>query len=340
MIHGKSRVYLAFFTIALLFSGTIIRSEIVVDRSFLPRFFLVSVVLVIPILCGFRRKKFMRGDLFTIAFLLFYLLSLFSTFWAIAPSETLMQSQLVFVSFATFLVIYAFISEDQAFENIFIRIHLLVLLFSFGLAFYKMHTLTEFDPYRIISVCANNNLYSGFLIISLPLVFAGYSLNRGFWRYFSVAVGIMALFFIVIVQSRAGYLGLAVAVALFFVFLALRYREAFTKRNLAVGAVAFFLLLGAIVLFYSSLDSTRRSYFLSKIPVWQYFRSYENASAERLLKKSSAKADHSQMAPFDFAEEYYENANLRIIFWKKSVCLIKQNPLFGVGAGNWRVAVP
>jgi hypothetical protein len=46
------------------------------------------------------------------------------------------------------------------------------------------------------------------------------------------------------------------------------------------------------------------------------------------------------MAPFDFSEEYYENANLRIVFWKKSLCLIKSNPFLGVGAGNWRINIP
>jgi tetratricopeptide (TPR) repeat protein len=144
----------------------------------------------------------------------------------------------------------------------------------------------------------------------------------------------------VIVQSRAGYLGLVVAVLVSFIFLAFRYRDTFTKHNLVVGTVAFLMLSAAIMLFYFSLDNTRRSYFVNKIPVWQYFRSYENASAERLLRKSNAKPELSQMAPFDFSEEYYENANLRIIFWKKSFCMIKSNPILGVGAGNWRIAIP
>jgi len=98
-------------------------------------------------------------------------------------------------------------------------------------------------------------------------------------------------------------------------------------------------LFTGVFVFYSSLDSTRKSYFLSKVPVWQYFKSYENASAERMKKKNSM-TDLKQIAAFDFSEEYYENANLRIIFWGKSLCLIKSNPIMGVGAGNWKINVP
>ena len=340
MIHGKSKVYIVVFTISLLFFAIIIRSEIVIDRSFLPRFLLISIVLLIAFLTGIRGKKFVMNNLFTTALLLFYLVNLISSLWATAPSEALMQSQMVFLSLAIFLIIYNFTSEYGGFENIFIRTLLFILLFSFGLALYRMISLPLFDPYRIISVSANNNLYSAFLIISLPLVFTGYSLNRGFWRYLSALIGIMSIFFIVIVQSRAGYLSLFTAGVIFILFLVFRYREVFTKRNVLTGIVASLILLSGIFLFYSSLDSARKSYFLSKIPVWQYFRSYENASAERLLKMSKEKAELTQMAPFDFSEEYYENANLRIIFWKKSLCLIKSNPFLGVGAGNWRLSIP
>jgi hypothetical protein len=118
-----------------------------------------------------------------------------------------------------------------------------------------------------------------------------------------------------------------------------KYPGVFSKRNIIVGIVAFILLISGVYLFYSSLDNTRKNYFLSKVPVWEYFRSYENATAERLIKKN-AKADLTHVAPFDFSEEYYENANLRIIFWKKSLCLINSNPIMGVGAGNWKINVP
>jgi O-antigen ligase len=339
MMHGKSKVYLTVFTIGLLFFSTIIRSGVIVDRSFLPRFLLLSVLLLITYLIGFRRKILLRKTFFECSFILFYLWNLLSCLWSIAPSEALMQSQLVFISLALFLIISALNHENKAYENIFIKTHLFILLFSFVLAFYKMYNLSFFDPYKIISVSANNNLYSGFLLISLPLVFTGYSINKGFWKYFSVFVGILAIFFIIITQSRAAYIGLFMAITISFLFLILKYPGIFSKRNIIVGIIALCVLFSAVFVFYSSLDTTRKNYFLSKVPVWEYFKSYENATAERLKKKNTG-TDLTHVATFDFSEEYYENANLRIIFWKKSLCLITSNPIMGVGAGNWKINIP
>jgi O-antigen ligase len=340
MIHGKSKVYLAVFTTGLLFFAIIIRSGVIVDRSFLPRFLLLSVFLLVTWLIGFHKKILLRRTFFECSFVLFYFWNLLSCLWAIAPSEAIMQSQLVFISLALFLIISAFYNENTAFENIFIKTHLFVLLFSFVLAFYKMYSLPFFDPYKIISVSANNNLYSGFLLISLPLVFTGYSINRGFWKYFSVLTGILSVFFIIITQSRASYIGLFVALSVSFLFLIFKYRSLFSKKNIFVGIIAVIILSSAVAVFYSSLDSTRKNYFLSKVPVWEYFRSYESASTDKIIKKRTARADLTHVAAFDFSEAYYENANLRVIFWKKSLCLIKSNPIAGVGSGNWKINIP
>lgn len=273
--------------------------------------------------------------------ILFWLWNLLSCIWAISPSEALMQSQLVFISFALFVTISAFLNETGRFENIFIRVHLLVLLFAFGLAIYKMNSLRFYDPYKIISISANNNLFSGFLLLSLPLVFTGYSINKGFWKFLSIFNGIAILFFIIIIQSRASFVGFFFAIILTFFLLIIKYSDVFSKRNILTGVIAFLILFAGVFIFYSQLDQTRKNYFLSKIPVWEYFRSYKDATAVRLTKQSLvAQNDHSHLPDFDFSEDYYENANLRIIFWKKSLCLIRSNPVLGVGAGNWRLNIP
>jgi tetratricopeptide (TPR) repeat protein len=337
MKQGAGKVVLFGFAATLLLIVNVIRSGVLVDRSFLPRFFLLAVFLLVAVVCRFRKNNLWQNNYFTFAFILFYLWNLISCFWAISPAEAIMQSQLVFLSLMLFLVISAISRDTPAFENIFIKTHLVALILSFALAFYKMSTLVFYDPYKIISVSANNNLYAGFLLISLPLVFTGYSINSGFWKWISLTVAGLAIFFIIIIQSRAAYLGLLAGMVVSGILLFSKYRNVFTKKNLAVGVVFLVFLGSGISIFYASLDIVRRQYFLSKIPVWQYFKSYETLSVDDLLKmRNAAKAGNKQLAEFDFAESYYENANLRAIFWKKSACLIKANPIAGIGAGNWR----
>lgn len=341
MRQGINKAYLFLFIALLLFFGCVIRSGVLVDRSLLSRYLLLSVLLLFTCFFAFRKKNFFRLNFYTWAFLLYYLWNLGSCLWAISPSEAIFQAQLVFLSFALFLVISAFCVENEAFENMFIRTLLFVLLFSFALAFYKMTTLAYYDPYKIVSVSANNNLYAGFLLLTLPLAFAGYSLNRGFWKYLSVSVAILTLFFIVIVQTRAAYVGLSVGLVISFILLIFKYKTVFSGHNISVGIVSLVILVSGILVFYSSLDGPRKSYFLNKIAVWQYFRSYEDAGAGNLLRlKNAKKAANTEMPEFDYSEAYYENAGLRVIFWKKSACLIRSNPIAGVGAGNWRLNIP
>ena len=340
-MHRSAKIGLTIFCICLLFLTCTIRSGILVDRSFIPRFALLSFLMLIAWIAGVRRMIRIRNNLFETAFVLFYAWSMLSAFWSIEPSETILLSQLVFLSLALFFVISALVGKYPGFENLFIKTHLLVLLFSFGLAFYKMSFLAYYDPYKIISVSANNNLYSGFLILSLPLVFSGYILLKRGWKYISVAVGILALFFIIIIQSRAAYLGTITAFVISFVLMKICYPEAFSKRNIITGFLSVILLATGIVVFTQMLDNTRRQYFLQKIMVWNYFRSYDELQARNIRKLQQANLeDHTKMAAFDYSEDYYSNANLRMIFWQKSLGLIAARPLSGVGAGNWRLAIP
>ena len=339
-MNRRSRLGLILFCIFLLFFCCTIRSGIVVDRSFIPRFTLLSFVLLISWISGVRKFIGPKINFFETAFILFYIWSLVSAFWAIEPSESIYQSQLIFLSLAVFLGIKYLSGKYPEFENLFIKILILVLLFSFGLAFYKIALIPYYDPYKIISISANNNLYSGFLLISLPLVFSGYIRCKGFWKYLSVITGVLGFFFIIIIQSRAAYLGLAISMIISIILLWFRFRRVFTKRNIITGILSILLLAAGIFTFTRTLDGMRREYFLEKISVWEYFRSYEDLQARNIRKlKHPDRNDHTKMAAFDFSEDYYANANLRVIFWQKSLGLIAERPLTGVGSGNWRLAV-
>ncbi|MEI6435501.1 MAG: O-antigen ligase family protein [Bacteroidota bacterium] len=331
-------VYVSFAGILLLIVNNI-RSEVLVDTSFLPRFFILPILLLITSLLLFRKRIVISGSFFEIAFILFFLWNLLSSLWAIVPSEAVVQSLLIFTAFSVYIIVKVLTLRNSRFEEIFISFALVSMLFSFGLAFYKMSTLEFFDPYRINSVSANNNLYSGLLLISLPLALTGYSVFRGFRKYFSAAIATMSVFFIVIIQSRAVYLGLLFAALLSLIALFVRFRFLFTSKNLLTCGISLVFLSVGIFTFYSSLDQPRKNYFMSKIPVWQYFRSYDKSLNEIVEKRQKEKATLTEIPSFDYAGSFYENANLRVIFWKKSACLFASHPLLGTGAGNWRINI-
>jgi tetratricopeptide (TPR) repeat protein len=318
-----------------------LRTGLLVDRTFILRFVLLALILLVTFFAGARRWLTPGNNIMEICFTALFLWSLASTIWSVDPAESVIPSMVTFLSLVLFLTASGVTKEYPAFETIFIRVMIILLFLSFGLAFLKMMRLPYFDPYKVVSLSANNNLYSGFLLISLPLLFAGYSLLKRTWRYLAVAAGILNIFFIIILQSRAVYLGLVFSVIFGAVILAIRYRPALSGKNLLTGAVSLLVLACTIFLFTTTLDITRRTYFLNKLEVWNYFQSYDELQANEVLRFHGIDpGDHSRMGEFDFAEAYYSNASMRLIFWERSAELIASHPVRGVGAGNWRLVVP
>ncbi len=330
------RILFLFFLI-LLFLTCTIRSGYIIDQSYQPRILILSVMLA---LAAIPATKGLKYNFYLVAFTLFFFWNLASVFWSGVASEALATTQLVFLSLALFTLISGLYQRYPQTETRLIIALFPVLGFSFLLGFYRMKSLHYFDPYGIVSICANNNLYAGFLLLSLGLVTAGYLLLKGFLKYLAVLTGVLALFFILITQSRAAYLGTLAASAILFAGLIWRYRRVFHSRNLITLGLALMLLTGMIILFYQSLDDTRQGYFVRKLRVWDYFIRYDTIQ-QKVIRKQQLQGDELQkIAPFDLSEEYYENANLRLIFWKRSFPLIREHPFTGAGAGQWRLVVP
>jgi O-antigen ligase len=339
-MRRATKIFLPIFCIVLLFLSCTLRSGLLIDKSFLPRYLVLSSLLLVTWIAAAYGKIRFRGSLPAIFMVLFFAWSMISSLWSIDAAEAIFQSQAVLLGLVLFLVVSDWSLRYPAFEKLFIKILVLVLIFSFVLAFYKISTLRFYDPYRVVSVSANNNLYSGFLLISLPLALSGFILLKKAWRYLSLFVSIMALFFIVILQTRAAYLGVAAAFLVLAIVLPFRYRKLFSRRLILAGIFSVILLAIGVSFFTWKLDEVRRQYFLQKIKVWEYFRSYRDIREKKIEDLTQVNPeDHSGIAPFDFSENYYSNANFRLIFWKKSVGLIADRPLTGVGAGNWRLAV-
>jgi hypothetical protein len=341
-----SKIAALVFTTGLVIFTSLVRSEVIIDTSLLPRALSLTIVLLLTYVLMFWRTQIFRAEPWIYALIGFYLWSLASCLWSTSVTEAIMQSQLIFLGIGVFGIISIFDRQNENFISIYIRTHIIVLLFSFILAFHKMNTLDFYDPYKIISISINNNLYSGFLLLSLSVLLSGYSLFRGAWKYVTVLTFILSIFFIIILQSRAVFMGLTLSVIVISTILVLRYRLVFSLKNILTGLLSLSILVLALSLFYHSLDGTRRNAFKSKVAVWSYFSMHKDDknSGEVKEEKKSVEEDvqsTNQVASpaLEIPVEYFENVNTRLIFWKKSIGLIRMHPLAGVGAGNWRIQI-
>ncbi len=326
----------------ILFLACTIRSDFLIDKSFLPRFLVISSFFLIIIVFGVVKLKIKELSIYGIVFLLFYILNLISTLWSLSIAEAFMQAQIVLISFIVLCYAFTLILRSSSIELIFSKIILAVLFFSFFLAFYQMVILEYFDPYKVHSISSNNNLYSGFLLLALPVIIIGYAHVHGCLKIAFVAAGILSFFYIIILQSRAVYFGLIVSLVLLFIIAVIRYRKLFVMNHIRplVGSIVVLAIL--VSAFYTSLDQIRKDYFKNKVAIWQYFSTnISDNNAKELINNPNSETNKSldKVAAFDLSSEYYQNANLRLIFWGKTVGLIKQKPFIGIGAGNWKTNI-
>lgn len=152
---------------------------------------------------------------------------------------------------------------------------------------------------------SNVNLYASFLLLVLPLSAAASFVLRGWWRWAAGTVSILLLGLVLLLQTRAVYLGLSAA-ALVAAFLLVRTRSKLGGAPSRVRDLVFAALLFLIA----------ASAFLSLAP-----RGFP--AIERF---------HSI-----WQEPRMTAAGGRPVIWLASLGMIRDHALTGVGAGNFPV---
>jgi O-antigen ligase/tetratricopeptide (TPR) repeat protein len=164
---------------------------------------------------------------------------------------------------------------------------------------------------EIKSVYANKNILAAALFVKVPFALWLATFEKGWLR----KLGYFALFFaelaILFMSTRAFYLGLiflVVAYSICMLFWAKRNKDSFRIKTL----VLFFAVLALAFLTYT----LTQQYLFPKTSTDIYNKTY----TERLSTIS-------------------EGEDGRLESWKRSAILFKQDPLMGVGAGNWKIRV-
>jgi O-antigen ligase len=107
------------------------------------------------------------------------------------------------------------------------------------------------DMSTILATMANVNLYAGFLVLVFPFCLCGMMVLGGWWRFVSAVATALCAVMVILLQTRAAYLGLAASVVAA-VVLAIIFAPALglgrrVRVLLAVGTTAAFL---SVVAFY------------------------------------------------------------------------------------------
>ena len=160
---------------------------------------------------------------------------------------------------------------------------------------------------------SNVNLYANFLNLLLPLCLCGAVILRGAWRAAAAVAAVMLAAMVVLLQSRAAYVGLAGGTAVAVLAACGCSRQLGLSRGVRSAILAAFLagVCGAVGFVATSGDDN---------PIAGRVRS--------IFAGAAAPADTPVAVPGEGG---------RLMIWGITARMIKDHPLLGVGAGNFTI---
>jgi tetratricopeptide (TPR) repeat protein len=158
------------------------------------------------------------------------------------------------------------------------------------------------------------NLMSSFLFLTLPAILFVSIAEEKAWRIYGLVSLTTSIFVILIAQTRAVWLGSAiaafVATALFLISSNRKILWARYDRNIRNSTIAIGVCL--IIVFVFNYPPR--------------IEEGERSAAEKAGTITNYASDSS--------------AYLRLIVWKESLNMFHDHPIFGTGAGNWKIEFP
>ena len=179
--------------------------------------------------------------------------------------------------------------------------------------------------YAVYATMAHKNLFASFLFLVFPFVLYGVLKFSGFWRLVSLASMMVILFSIAITKARSVWLAMIMSTIIIALIIRIFYRRSHilskTRSFYIERGTHCFIVIGLVVL----------------IAIISHL-SYAKRVSQSIL--STHQTATEQFAPFTSSISSLSTLKERIALWRKSIQMIKDNPFFGVGPGQWKIVLP
>lgn len=294
------------------------------DSNTLKFFVLALVNIPAFLIIAFRKEYRQKPNLLTsffrsnvgIVFTGFLLISLLSFTQAINLPEAIIHFARLFSVFMAVYVLSVILTNNLSFLKLIVVTMSVLLVIDSLAVFYFIFLFTQGDITSLMDIkfiYANKNIFASAIFVKMP--FAIYMLifyRRGFQIAggFALALAIIATFFL---ASRVFFLGIFLF-SIIFVFsnFFLYFVKKKTKHLLIAGAYIGMVMVGLLLFNY-----VQQTFY----PESRDRRAAGIVEQLRLITKEDR-------STYD-----------RIRLYRWSYELIKENPLLGVGIGNWKVSI-
>ncbi|HEY5824316.1 MAG TPA: O-antigen ligase family protein [Cyclobacteriaceae bacterium] len=278
-------------------------TDFLIDEALIGRFVVFTFGLILCVVFWTTSEtNELKIKVPVIFYILYFLISLISAMWSISVSESLFESSRLFLGLTVLvftLTLYGeYFLKRLAYIFLFITVGYLFILFN-EISNAGIDTFSKANMYAITGINGHKNELSGFLFLLLPFLITSYSEFKSRVLKMAVVVGVVALLILIaLLQARAVWAGIGVTSGSAILLLLLKNRSKFLV-NFNLPRVLF--TLGVIILVLFALI-TKSSFF-------------------------SEDSELTSSATF----------KVRKLLWGKSFEMIKDNPVVGVGSGNWRI---
>ncbi len=265
----------------------------------------------------FRKEQFIKGfsllfrTYFIYVYLFYIVWNIFSYFYAINPTETLINLPRVYNVFMAIFFCYFLIVN---LPNKFVFISRLLLAFlSIELLAYYNDFITQIDQpnFSVLNLkgfAGNKNITAASIAFKVPFVlYILYTAKNRFLKIFSFLLLIPSILALSIIEARSAILSSLIVFILFISFLV--YQIIAKAIPLKKGLIGLLIVI---------------------VP---YFLAYGlNSSISAKTKRSNLTETVGKIA---FTEE---SSNGRFQYWSDAYRYVMENPIFASGLGNWKIA--
>ena len=270
-------------------------------------FFYISIaqiLIALYLLLGDKTFfKINQIDIFYLLFLIFGIISFTNTF---NLTESIIDWMKYFTLFITYLNLKILLSNFYAAEKIFMSIFLVLFalesVYIFKIYFENYNYQNALDRSRLLSgFSSNQNIAAFSILIKAPIVIYYFNKTKSkLLKILAIFLILIAFFDILVISSRGAILGL---ILLLFILFVIDFKN---KKNIKLRyrqSILFSTLFLVISVIQIGL--------------------YENKSDLKVLNRISNYEDDS--------------VNKRIKYIKTSIGFIVDNPITGIGIGNWKI---
>ena len=324
------------------------------DASLLPRQLLLAICLLLLVLVFVfyiskgLRFSFGRAEMVVFGGLsLFLLVNIVACINAINIHEALFHIVKEFMFGLWFFLVYQLLKTAPSGREHLIKAVTAASAIFIGIAIVQL-VKSDFESYRtavdhrsfylnrimehIYSTCSNKNLFASLLFVTLPfdvyniVSFKRHNIESVIWLVVGVVVAVTNLGLIVLLLSRTifGALALSAMVAVVTIYIyILRIRPRQTMQPMGAKLkLAMILAPFAVIIVVAAITGLTET------------------QIEKTVKERIILTVNPQKYDYRDNEHGESSVAMRKIIWSKTIDMMKEHPLIGVGPGQWQILIP